>query len=106
MQYAIIEFAGKQHTVSVGDTLTVDRQDSEALKDKTLVIENVLLVKDDKKTEVGTPFVKGAKVTLEHVEDQRGEKLRIFNYKAKSRVRKTQGYRSAESVFVVKSITG
>lgn len=101
--YAIIQIAGKQYQVSEGETLTIDLQNG-AAEAKSLTVNEVLLVKTDKDTVVGTPFVKGASVVLDHVEDQRGDKIRVFTYKAKSRFRKTRGFRPEESVFKVASI--
>lgn len=103
MSYAIIQIAGKQFQVTEGETLTLDLQEG-AADAKSLTVNEVLLVKTDADTKIGTPFVAGAQVILEHVDDQRGDKIRIFKYKAKSRYRRTQGFRSEQSVFTVKSI--
>lgn len=103
MSYAIINIAGKQYQVAEGETLTIDRQEG-AEEAKSITVTDVLLVKTATDVKVGTPFVAGASVVLEHNADQRGEKLRIFKFKAKSRYRRTQGYRSEQSVFTVKSI--
>ncbi len=103
MSYAIIAIAGKQYQVTEGETLTIDLQDG-AEEAKTLTVTDVLLVKTDKEVKIGSPLVAGAKVVLEHVDDQRGDKVRVFKYKSKSRYRRTQGFRAEQSVFTVKSI--
>lgn len=108
--YAVIQLAGKQYKVSEGDTLTVNKLDTEA--GQTLTVSDVLLVADDtqkgtgKKASVGTPLVKGASVTLEVVRQQKGEKIRVATYKAKSRVRKVRGHRQHETVLKVTKIAG
>lgn len=103
MQYAIIQIAGKQYQVSEGETLVIDRQEG-AVDAKSITVEDVLLVKTEKDLLIGSPFIKGAKVVLEHSADQRGEKIRVFKFKSKSRYRRTQGFRPEQSVFTVKSI--
>ena len=53
-----------------------------------------LLVIDGDETIVGTPVVKGVKVTAKVVDDLvKGNKLRIIRYKAKKCVHKETGHR-------------
>lgn len=99
MNYAIIQLAGKQYRVSEGETLTVDHQEQDAPQ------AEVLLVRTDNDLKIGTPVVAGATVTLKKIADQRGEKIRVFKFKAKSRYRRTQGHRQSESVLQVEKIS-
>ena len=48
---------------------------------------------DDKKAEIGTPTVKGAKVEAKVLEQGRGKKIIVFKYHAKTRYRKKKGHR-------------
>lgn len=105
MEYAIIQLAGKQHRVSVGDTLVMDKLDEEIGKNDIVTVTDVLFVRNGETIKVGTPRVEGAVVTLKHVRHQKGEKLRVFKFKSKSRYRKTQGHRQHESVLEVKTIS-
>lgn len=102
--YAIIALGGKQYQVSEGDRLVVDRVDEANRKGENVAVEQVLLVRTEADTVVGTPYVPGATVTLKVVEEQRGEKLRIFKYKAKSRYRRTMGHRQEQTVLDVVKI--
>lgn len=92
MTYAIIQLQGKQYRVSEGDTFDVDRLAGE---DKKLTVSDVLLVNKDGKISLGQPLVAGASVTLEVKQELKGEKIRVFKYKSKSRYRKTRGHRQA-----------
>lgn len=103
MSYAIIQLQGKQYMVREGDTLVVDRLENEAGTD--LKVTDVLLVGSDKKSSVGGPTVQGATVTLKVNEHVKGEKIRVFKYKSKSRYRKTQGHRQLQSTLTVASIS-
>jgi large subunit ribosomal protein L21 len=102
-KYAVIQLAGKQHKVSVGDQITVNRLEVEP--DAKISITDVLLIGGDE-AKVGTPFVTGAVVTLKAVTHDRGEKIRVATYKAKSRYRKVRGHRQSLTTVEVLSITG
>ncbi|MDA1060623.1 MAG: 50S ribosomal protein L21 [bacterium] len=88
--FAIIETGGKQYKVAKGETLDIERIDEK--EGSTFAIDSVLLV-SDKETKVGTPNVKGAKVSAKIVAHKRGDKIVVFKMKAKKRYQKTQGHR-------------
>lgn len=89
MNYAVIKSGGKQYKVAVGDLLTIDKVKS----DKSQVEFNqVLLVNDNGKVDLGTPLLKSI-VKAEVIENKQGEKLRVARYKAKSNYRRVIGFR-------------
>jgi large subunit ribosomal protein L21 len=102
MTYAIIQLAGKQYKVSPGDTIIVS--DVPNQEGEEFNITDVLLVADDKKTNIGTPLVKDAVVTAKVQKHQRGEKIRVATYRSKSRYRRVKGHRQEESVIEVLDI--
>lgn len=104
MKYAVIQLAGKQFRVSEGDQITIDRVAAEDWKNGKMTVKDVLLTRSDDAVQVGAPYVDGASVGLELVQDQKGEKIRVFKYKAKSRYRRTNGHRQAQTVVKVASI--
>lgn len=59
----------------------------------TVELGNVLLVSGGSDIRVGTPLVDGARVVAEVMEHGRGEKIRIFKYKNKTRYRRRLGHR-------------
>lgn len=89
--YAIIESCGKQYKVSEGDVAFFEKLDTEV--GKKVTFKEVVLVSDDKKVEVGAPYVKGAKVEGKVVEHGKGKKIIVYKYKAKKNYRRTQGHR-------------
>ncbi len=89
MKYAVIAISGTQYKVEENQTITVDKFDP-TIKST----DQILLVVDDDKVKVGNPTVKGASVDFEVVKDFQGEKLRVSTFKAKSRYRKTRGFRA------------
>lgn len=101
-KYAVIQLQGKQYQVSEQDVLTVDRLPQ--AEGETFQIEEVLLVVDGDKRQIGAPTVKGATVAVTVTSQVQGDKLRVFKYKSKSKYRKTQGHRQQQSVIKIDKI--
>ena len=88
---AIIVTGGKQYNVSEGDTLFIEKLNADA--GEAVVFDQVLAIVDGKKTKIGTPVVKDAKVEATVVKNGKGKKIRIFKYTPKKGYRKRQGHR-------------
>ncbi len=98
---AVIKIGGKQYIVTEKETLLVDLLPEGTKELKT----EALLVIDGDKTTVGTPTVKGVKVTAKVVDELvKGEKLRVIRYKSKKRVHKEIGHRQKYSQIEITSI--
>ena len=102
MKYAIIQLQGKQFQVSEGDQITVDRLDK--TEGEKFSVTDVLLLVDGEKRKIGQPIVKTAKVDCEVLTNNKGEKIRVAKYKAKSRYRKVQGHRQLQSLVKILQI--
>ena len=89
--YAIIESCGKQYKVAEGDVVFFEKLDAE--EGKKVSFDKVVLVSDDKKVEVGAPYVKGVKVAGKVLANGKGKKIVVYRYKAKKNERRTQGHR-------------
>ncbi len=89
--YAIIEACGKQYKVTKGDVVFFEKLDAE--EGKKVTFDQVILFSDDKKVQVGNPYVKGVKVEGTVVSHGKGKKILVFKYKAKKNYRRTQGHR-------------
>ena len=101
MKKAIVKIGGKQYLVAEKETLLVDLL-QEGTKELKL---DALLVTEGKKTTVGTPTVKGAKVVAKVVEELvKGDKIRVIRYKAKKRVHKENGHRQKYTRIQIESI--
>ncbi len=102
MKKAVILVGGKQYLVSEKETLRVD-----LLPEGTKELEtDALLLIDGDKTEVGTPTVKGVKVSAKVVTPKlAGEKVRVIRYKAKKRVHKETGHRQKYSEIEIVKIS-
>ena len=100
--YAVIETCGKQYKVAEGDVVFFEKLNSEA-GDK-VKFDNVVLVSDDKKIEVGAPYVKGVKVEGKVVAHGKAKKILVYKYKAKKNYRRTQGHRQPYTKVEINSI--
>lgn len=98
-KYAVIRINGHQYKVSEKDELLVDR-----IVDKKAEPE-VLLIADEGKVKVGSPKVSGAKVAIKILGEEKGQKIDVFKYKAKSRYRKHVGFRPFYTKLVVEKIS-
>ncbi len=65
---------------------------------------DVLLVDDAGEVQLGTPFVEGARVVAEVIEQGRDAKILVFKYKNKTRYRRRKGHRQAYTRVAVRQI--
>ena len=87
--YAIIETGSKQYKVKQGDILEVELLDAK----RSLSFDKVLMISDNGKTEIGTPYVKGAKVSAKVLGTGKDKKVTTFRYKNKINYHRTVGHR-------------
>ena len=67
MSFAIIQTGGKQYKVSASKIIEVEKLQAE--KGKTIQFKNVLLLNDDKNTEIGNPNIEGAIVEAKLIDN-------------------------------------
>ena len=102
--YAVVEMKGQQFKVEAGKKLFINRM-NEFEKGATVEFENVLLIENEGKVKVGAPYVKGAKVVCEIIDNEcRGEKILVFHKKRRKGYRKLNGHRQDLTSVVVKEI--
>ena len=89
-KYAIFKHGGKQYRVSEGEFLKLDHFSAEAKS--TVEITEVLAVHDGE-VKVGAPFVKGAKVVLEVVNEGKDKKVVIYKKRRRKDSKLKRGFR-------------
>ena len=93
--FAVIKTGGKQYLVSPGDKIKIEKIDKEEGKEVTF--KEVLLLNKGPSTgsglKIGTPLVKGVKVTGKVLKQDRAKKVTIIKYKAKKRYQVKKGHR-------------
>jgi large subunit ribosomal protein L21 len=90
--YAIIESGGKQYRAEKGTELVVDRlREDEGAK---VNLRAVMFRGDGDQVVTGGGDLEKVKVEAKVAEHLRGEKIRVFKYRAKKGYRKRAGHRS------------
>ena len=100
--YAIIESCGKQYKVAQGDVVFFEKLDAE--EGKKVTFENVILVSDEGKVQVGNPYVKGVKVEGKVISHGKHKKIIVFKMKPKKNERTKQGHRQPYTKVEITSI--
>lgn len=100
--YAVIESGGKQHSVSVGDVVFVEKLDvSDGAK---VNFDKVLMLSSDKGLVFGKPYVKGASVSADVIKTGRSKKIRVLKFKSKKNYKRVQGHRQFYTKLEIKDI--
>ena len=90
-KYAVIRTGGKQYLVHEGLKLEVEKIAS--VEGTKVVFDDVLLIADGEKVNIGQPQVSGAKVSATILAQTKDEKKIVFKYKAKKNYRVKTGHR-------------
>ena len=100
--YAVLETGSKQYRVAAGDTLEIERLETEA--GQSVTFDRVLLVNNEGKVTVGMPIVAGAGVVADVVEHKRGKKVVAFKMKRRKGYHRKVGHRQELTVVKIKEI--
>ena len=101
--YALVEIKGKQYKAEKGALLKVDLLDVEI--GSKVDIDSVLLFSGDT-VNVGSPYIKGAKVSFVVESHKKDKKIIVFKYKPKKDYRRKKGHRQEYSYIKVEDIVG
>ncbi len=98
---AVVEIGKKQYKVEKGQILEV-----QLLKEKEgkVTFDKVLLLADDKKVKIGTPYVEKARVEAEIKGQKKGTKVIIYKFKRRKKYRKKQGHRQNYTILQITRI--
>jgi large subunit ribosomal protein L21 len=101
--YAVIKTGGKQHKVSEGDVIAIEKINGD--KGDAVVFDQVLMVEKEGDIRVGRPVVEGAKVTGEILSQTKGDKLIVFKMKKRKGFHKKNGHRQQLTSMRIKEIS-
>ena len=102
MSFAIIETGGKQYRVSASKILEIEKLNAEV--GKTVQFKNVLLLNDNKTTEIGNPNISGAVVEAKLLENVKDRTILIFHKRRRKHSRKKNGHRQRHSKIQITKI--
>jgi len=89
--YAVIESGGKQHRVTEGEVLRLEKL--EASTGDKVNFDKVLMLGEGADVEIGKPYVKSGKVTAEVISHGRGDKVTIIKFHRRKHHKKQMGHR-------------
>ena len=100
--YAIVEIAGQQFKVEKDQQIFVHRlEEKEGAK---VEFDNVLMIDNNGKVNVGAPAISGAKVTAKVLDHVKGDKVVVFKKKRRKGYRVKNGHRQAFTQIEIQSI--
>ena len=102
--YAVVRTGGKQYRVGPGDNFEVEKLAGNV--GDSIVLDDVLLVAGDEGIQIGQPNVEGASVTARITGQHRGEKILVFRYRPKKRIRVRRGHRQYLTRLQILKISG
>ena len=100
--YAVIETGGKQVKAKAGQYIDVEKLIQK--KDEKISLKNVLMLVSGNDSKIGNPYVKGALVNGQVVEEGKGDKIIVYKMRPKKGTRKKQGHRQWYSRVFIESI--
>lgn len=100
--YAIVEASGQQFWLQPNRYYDLDRLTADV--GETVSLDKVLLLNDGSATNLGQPYVAGAKVTLKVLEHRRGPKVIVYKMRPKKKTRRKNGHRQELTRVMVESI--
>lgn len=101
--YAIVDIAGQQFRVEKDQKLFVHRLEGET--GTKVVFDQVLLIDNEGKINIGTPVIEGAKVNATIVEHVRGDKVIVFKKKRRKGYQIANGHRQNFTRIQIEMIT-
>ncbi len=89
--YAIVDIAGQQFKVEKDNKIFVNRLKAE--QGASLSFDKVLLIDEDGKIKIGSPYVEGASVKAKVLEHLKGDKVIVFKKIRRKGFDKKNGHR-------------
>ncbi|MEK9638218.1 MAG: 50S ribosomal protein L21 [Pelagibacteraceae bacterium] len=102
MSFAIFETGGKQYKASASKIIEIEKLNAE--KGKIIQFKNILLLSDDKSTEVGNPTIQGAVVEAKLLDLVKDRTVKVFHKRRRKHSRKMNGHRQRHSKIQITKI--
>ena len=103
MTYAVIQTGGKQYKVKASEILKIEKLENSKPNSK-IEFKEILAYGDDKKIEIGTPLLDGAKVEAELIKNGKNRTILIFKKRRRKNSRRKNGHRQQYSLIKISKI--
>lgn len=100
--FAIIETGGKQLKAEPGRNVDIEKIRKN--KGEKIKLSNILMLVNGKESKVGNPFIKGAVVNGQIVEQGKDDKVIVYKMRPKKGTRKKYGHRQHYSRVYIENI--
>jgi large subunit ribosomal protein L21 len=100
--FAVIKTGGKQYRVAANDVLTIEKL--EVAAGGTVEFTEVLVIGEGADAAIGAPFVSGASVKAEVVDQTRGKKVIAFKKRRRQNSKRSRGHRQHHTVVRITDI--
>ena len=100
--FAVIKTGGKQYRVAANDVLTIEKLEGAA--GDTVEFNEILMVGEGAGATFGVPFVEGAMVVAEVVEQGRARKVIAFKKRRRQNSKRIRGHRQHQTVVRITDI--
>lgn len=101
---AVFISGGKQHRVTKGQTLKLEKLPNEA--GDTIAFDQVLLLADGDNITLGAPVIKGASISAEVISQGRHKKINIIKMRRRKHYMRRQGHRQDYTEVRITDING
>ena len=101
--YAVVEIQGSQFKVEKDQKLFVNRID--AKEGSKVSFDNVLLIDDGKKVQVGKPSLSGTSVEAKVISHLKDDKVIVFKKKRRKGYKVKNGHRQAITEIIIQGIS-
>lgn len=90
--HAIIEDSGVQYRVGKGDVFRIDLRQGDT-QPQTVEFDRILAIGSGADVRIGAPYVAGAKVVADVVDDSDSDKTTIYKFRRRKNYRRKTGHR-------------
>jgi large subunit ribosomal protein L21 len=101
--YAIIKTGGKEHRVSKGDLIRVEKLGGK-IGDQ-VEIKDILMVSQEGQVQVGIPYLTNAVIMGQIVQEIKGRKVATYKMKKRKNYRRFKGHRQTYTYLKVDNIS-
>jgi len=102
MTHAIFETGGKQYRVKEGDEIYLEKLEAE--DDAKVKFDKVLAILSEDDPKIGSPYVKGATVTVKVLKSGKAKKIIVYKMKRRKGYHRKQGHRQPYTKVVIEKI--
>ena len=90
---AVIKTGGKQYIVKPGEKIKIEKLEKK--EGEEIIFDQVFLLEKNRKVDIGTPLVEGAKVLGKVLSQGKNKKVIVFKFRHKTRYKRKKGHRQA-----------